>query len=200
VTLSKSQIDKLGERLRATEQPTAEDRELLAELLASHAKPFEDARTRVVTNVAGLGYVTGRLKSTPSIIDKLKRSPAMRLSRMQDLAGVRVIVNGGRTIQDQAVYEIRPAFTKSRVTNPGGVAMSRFYVLAYKRSVGQLLEMFESANATEAAGRREDWERKYNTGAESDVEVAMFNAADLDELKRTHSRYFRTLAEMTPTG
>jgi hypothetical protein len=78
--------------------------------------------------------------------------------------------------------------------------MSRFYVLAYRRSVGRLLEMYEAAAAPDAAARRTEWERKYDTAGNSDVEVAMFSASNLDELKKTHSRYFRTLAEMTPTG
>ncbi|MGE5047437.1 MAG: RelA/SpoT domain-containing protein [Deltaproteobacteria bacterium] len=114
MTLSSSQVDDLGERLRATDPPSAADRDLLAELLASYAKPLEDARTRIVTGVTGLGFVTGRLKSTPSIIDELKRSPATQLSGMEDLAGVRVVVNGGRAVQDVAAAGVRTVFPKSR--------------------------------------------------------------------------------------
>ena len=73
MTLSSSQVDDLGERLRATDSPTAADRDLLAQLLASYAKPLEDARTRIVTGLARPGFVTGRLKSTPSIIDELRQ-------------------------------------------------------------------------------------------------------------------------------
>jgi len=73
--------------------------------------------------------------------------------------------------------------------------MSRFFVLAYKRSEGRLLGIYESGGVQDAAARRATWEREYNTGAESDVEVAMFNSSSLDELKKTHSRYFRTLAK-----
>ena len=78
--------------------------------------------------------------------------------------------------------------------------MSRFYVLAYSRSTGRLLELVESVDAEDAMACRSEWDRSYCTAAGSDVEVAVFNASSLDELKRTHPRYFRTLAEMTPTG
>jgi ppGpp synthetase/RelA/SpoT-type nucleotidyltranferase len=114
VTLSKSQIDKLGERLRTTDEPSTADRDVLARLLASYASALEEVRTRI-DELAGFAQVTGRFKSTPSIIEKLKRNPKMQLSRVQDLAGVRGVLILGRVAQDFAVERVRELFPKSRV-------------------------------------------------------------------------------------
>ena len=73
--------------------------------------------------------------------------------------------------------------------------MTRFFVLAYKRSLGRLLELYEFDEDSAAYLRRMDLDLKYRP--DHDVEVSLLSAPTLDELKRTHSRYFRTLSEMT---
>ncbi len=88
-TLSKAQIDRLGERLRAQAFGEAELR-----LLDEYRRTFGSAYDRVVANVQRiLGVpVSGRpAKSTSSIIEKLNRE-SIRLSQMQDIAGCRAIV------------------------------------------------------------------------------------------------------------
>lgn len=72
--------------------------------------------------------------------------------------------------------------------------MTRHFVVAYKRSAGKLLELGEFDTAKEAHARRMELDLQYRT--DHDVEVAVLGSDSLDQLKRTHSRYFKTFAEI----
>jgi putative GTP pyrophosphokinase len=88
VALSKAQIDKLGERLKAGHPSAADLREL-----DDYRRSFSAAYETVIS-VARFGdkEPTGRAaKSTSAIIDKLRRE-TIRLSQIQDIAGCRVVV------------------------------------------------------------------------------------------------------------
>lgn len=105
-TLSKTQIDRLGERLRAQAFGEAELR-----LLDDYRRTFGLVYDRVVANVQRIiGVpVSGRpAKSTSSIIEKLNRE-SLRLSQMQDIAGCRAIVADLHQ-QDHAVKAIAREF------------------------------------------------------------------------------------------
>jgi ppGpp synthetase/RelA/SpoT-type nucleotidyltranferase len=105
-TLSKTQIDRLGERLRAQAFGEAELR-----LLDEYRRTFGPAYDRVVANVQRIiGVpVSGRpAKSTSSIIEKLNRE-SLRLSQMQDIAGCRAIV-ADLLQQDRAVNALEREF------------------------------------------------------------------------------------------
>jgi len=85
--LSRSQIDRLGERLKAG--ITTADIELLNE----YRESFRDAYVTVRNIVQSLTAVepSGRAaKSIPSIVAKLHRETT-RLSQMQDIAGLRIV-------------------------------------------------------------------------------------------------------------
>ncbi|HSN93122.1 MAG TPA: hypothetical protein VLS93_17965 [Anaeromyxobacteraceae bacterium] len=58
--------------------------------------------------------LTARQKNAQTIIDKLRLAPKMELSNMQDIAGARVIVAGGRRAQDEAVKEIVGRFQRHK--------------------------------------------------------------------------------------
>ncbi len=62
-----------------------------------HAHPSESLKTFLARKVKTLKFpspiVAQRLKRTPSIIGKLKRFPDMGLDRMQDIGGLRVVLN-----------------------------------------------------------------------------------------------------------
>ena len=78
--------------------------------------------------------------------------------------------------------------------------MNRYFVLAYKRSEGRLVEVpYETDTLAEASAQRERWERKYAT-PNGDVEIPLLVASNLEVLKKTHGRYFKTLRELTATG
>jgi putative GTP pyrophosphokinase len=87
--MSKTQVDRLGDRLRDGQVGEAELR-ALSEYRASFAPAyrtvFETIRDELVLDP------TGRpAKSTAAIIEKLRRE-SIRLTQMQDIAGLRVVV------------------------------------------------------------------------------------------------------------
>ena len=86
--LSKTQVDRLGQRLKDGSH-TEDDLRLLDEYRRSFAAAYEIVAGTLRKRGA---LPTGRLaKSTLSIVEKLRRE-SIRLSQMQDIAGCRVIV------------------------------------------------------------------------------------------------------------
>lgn len=108
---SKSQIDKLGDRLRHSTKISEED-------LAGYQKIREEyapALKHVQQELRGIGLEsTGRLKTLGTVVDKLRRE-GTRLSTIQDIAGTRIVVDGGLTNQDDVVDAISRAFPDHRV-------------------------------------------------------------------------------------
>lgn len=100
--MSRAQIDKLRERLKAGPTTTADLR-----LLDEYRQTFRTAYADVVAAVAALGFEpTGRpAKSTSAIIDKLRRE-SIRLTQIQDIAGCRIVVMD-RTEQDDVAARLR---------------------------------------------------------------------------------------------
>ena len=116
--LSKTQIDRLGDRLK--KGPPSEDD---LRLLVQFRRSFRTAYETVITTVRDRLHLkpTGRpAKSTSSIIEKLRRE-SIRLSQVQDIAGCRVIV-ADILAQDHTVAILRETFQEVRVmdrrTNP----------------------------------------------------------------------------------
>ncbi len=87
-SLSKTQIDKLGERLKKAEHSEDDLR-----LLDGYRSLFAAAYELALETIHKLGeFPTGRVaKTTQSISAKLRRE-SLRLSQMQDIAGCRIIV------------------------------------------------------------------------------------------------------------
>jgi ppGpp synthetase/RelA/SpoT-type nucleotidyltranferase len=109
--LSGSQVDKLGRRLRNAETPSIEDLQLLEQV----RRADEDARLEVVQTLLAEGLQgTSRLKTTSTIVEKLRRESTMHLSLMQDIAGVRLVIDGGRLDQDRVVERIHRLFPDAR--------------------------------------------------------------------------------------
>jgi putative GTP pyrophosphokinase len=110
--VSKTSIDALGERLRASNLADDDLRQLDA-----YRRTFADAYESVIGAVRGLGLEpTGRpAKSTSAIVAKLARE-TMRLSQMQDIAGCRLIVDDAVT-QDKVVHGLTSLFDKAVVSD-----------------------------------------------------------------------------------
>lgn len=108
--LSKTQIDRLGERLKGGSH-TENDLRLLDEYRSSFGEAYEV----VARTVRERGQSpTGRLaKSTQSIVEKLRRE-SIRLSQMQDIAGCRIVVTNVME-QGRVVAELRVAFPGASV-------------------------------------------------------------------------------------
>jgi ppGpp synthetase/RelA/SpoT-type nucleotidyltranferase len=109
---SKSQIDRLGDRLRADQHLDSD-----LELLDAFRSSFGEAQKAVVERLRGLGLnPAGRIaKTTPSIVAKLKRSD-IRLARIQDIAGCRIVVDNIAE-QDRVVGLVTSAFPKNRAVD-----------------------------------------------------------------------------------
>jgi putative GTP pyrophosphokinase len=109
--LSKTQIDRLGERLKKG-SPSEADLRLLDEYRLS----FGDAYNAIIRTIREKLQLepTGRPDKTPSsIVEKLRRE-SIRLSQIQDIAGCRVIVPDVFT-QDHTTAKLRDTFPESRV-------------------------------------------------------------------------------------
>ncbi len=112
---SKSKIDKAGEHLKdrtTTDENIIKSLGVLSNWRGVHAEPLDTfakvlkARSqRIDKNV----IVAQRLKRTPSILIKLKNHKTMRLSAMQDIGGLRAIVD-----TSVAVYKLLNLYKKSK--------------------------------------------------------------------------------------
>lgn len=102
--ITRSALDRLGKRL-CCDPVSAEDWVLFAEVLDAYQATLDDAQAIL----EGQGFEpTTRVKSTGTLVDKLSRGTSFK--SVQDVAGARVVVNGGRIDQDRAVGKIVKAF------------------------------------------------------------------------------------------
>jgi len=99
--ISKNKINKAGDIL-ITSDPSEEiyvnAYDLATQWRAAHAYPintFQSLLRKKIRegNYKGDPIVAQRLKRMPTIIDKLKRYPAMNLTTMQDIGGLRAVLN-----------------------------------------------------------------------------------------------------------
>jgi ppGpp synthetase/RelA/SpoT-type nucleotidyltranferase len=107
---SKTQIDRLGDRLRGGSHTESDLR-----LLDDYRRSFGEAYEAVLRTIRQHGKLpTGRLsKSTFSIVEKLRRE-SIRLSQMQDIAGCRVVV-ASVVEQEQFIASLRTVFPGASV-------------------------------------------------------------------------------------
>lgn len=109
--VSRTQIDRLGDRLRQGNITEADLR-----LLDEYRRSFTDAYEVVIGTIRNdLGLEpTGRpAKSTTSISDKLRRE-SIRLTQIQDIAGCRLIVSDIAN-QDQVVQSLTNLFEDTTI-------------------------------------------------------------------------------------
>lgn len=104
---SKNEANRLGKRLAAEAPLAAEDEDLLEEILSAYFEAQKIAQDRL----ARLGLqATGRVKETPTLKEKLRKQSTMQLLSLDDVAGVRMVLHGGRKAQDRAVAAILMEF------------------------------------------------------------------------------------------
>jgi Region found in RelA / SpoT proteins len=96
--MSKSALDRLGRKLAADAAVSDDELDQLADVVRAYQVVLDDVKAQLVA----LGFEpTTRVKTTGTLVDKLRREHGMRLSRVQDLAGARILVPGRRE-QDEA--------------------------------------------------------------------------------------------------
>lgn len=111
--MTRTQIDRLGERLRSGIVSEADLR-----MLEEYRRSFAGAYEKVVNGIRqrlGMEPAGRPAKSTQSIIEKLRRE-SIRLSQVQDIAGCRVVVDDIYA-QNQTVKHLIKAFHKTIVVD-----------------------------------------------------------------------------------
>lgn len=118
VDFSNKQINKYGELLRTSKKTDSQEYKEATKNIdswrASHLYPMNTFRTtlsrktRQYRNI----IIAQRLKRMPTIIAKLKRQPKMQLSTMQDIGGLRAIVNN----LDE-VYALEKYYASARLSH-----------------------------------------------------------------------------------
>src|SRR5579859_3321960 len=106
--VTKGELNRLGNRLIESQEPSEADLGDLAPVLAY----YQDVLENVKAHLRELGFApTGRVKTITTMLDKLRRTQGMGLSRMQDVAGARIRVTN-IAAQDEAKATITEFFAK----------------------------------------------------------------------------------------
>ena len=140
---SKGQIDRAGRTLRRAmtgdEPPPSVDEVVEATIVVdafrrAHGTPMSSARASLRSCISSEGLVaeelSQRLKRMPTIVDKLRRLPTMKLSAMQDLGGCRAVL-----ASQTEVARVRERFMSNSIQRNGVPDTVRDYV-AQPRSSG----------------------------------------------------------------
>ncbi len=110
--LTTAQVDRLGERLRAGDQISEADLISLQGFRAEHEEALVEVQRRIERALPGIDQ-TARIKTIQTLVDKLRRQPT-KLSRVQDIAGVRIVQEMDLTEQDQIVNALQGEFPPAR--------------------------------------------------------------------------------------
>ena len=103
MALSNSQVTRLGDRLRQGMIEEA-DLSLLDEFRQTFSHLDEQAYPMIqgaLSSRADCTLTKRKRKTQQSIVDKLNRQPNLRLPQMQDIAGCRIVVQGGSQAAQQ---------------------------------------------------------------------------------------------------
>lgn len=111
--LSTAQVDRLGLRLRTSVEISEADLASLQAFRAEHEEALVDVQTRIETALPGIDQ-TARIKTIQTLHDKLRRQPT-KLSRIQDIAGVRIVRDMDLNDQDALVRALTIEFPGARV-------------------------------------------------------------------------------------
>ncbi len=112
--MTNSQIHKLGKKLR--KNPTEEDLKRLDEFRRTYDEIDNKANSLVrelLEKQKGYNYTPRKRKTQQSIIAKLRRSPNMALYSMQDVAGCRIVLEGGISSANKIIAILDEGFTQS---------------------------------------------------------------------------------------
>lgn len=201
---SKSQIDRLGDRLRKGDISEPDLR-----LLDRYRRSFTDAYEEVVGQIREqLGLEpTGRpAKSTTSISDKLRRE-SIRLSQIQDIAGCRVIVPDVLT-QGEVVARLNALFDKlivvDRRERPSHGYRAVHVIVAHS---GKLIEVQVRtalqhlwAELSEKLSDVVDIAIKYGGGDEDVVKILVVMSETIKGQEAKESRLLMSLSTDDPQG
>ena len=101
---SKGEVNRAGRTLLTPDtESQIKAKIILDNWRACHAAPlnsFQISLKRKLSKIDEKCLVSQRLKRTPSILSKLKRNPGMQLARMQDIGGIRAIVDNMKKVRE----------------------------------------------------------------------------------------------------
>ena len=107
---TKSSVRKAGDKLKDPSLDHTEALEVLSTWRALHSYPINTFQATLRRKVEALGLkkaiIAQRLKRLPSIISKLQRINGMKLDRMQDIGGVRIVLSSTKDVY--ALYDNLP--------------------------------------------------------------------------------------------
>lgn len=110
--LTNSALQALGKRWRE-DRASAEDMARIRSFIIGHLDPMR----KVSDAVQRLGFApSSRLKTEQTLLMKLNRNHA-RLSTIDDIAGVRVVLPGGLAQQDELAQRLVEEFPEARVVD-----------------------------------------------------------------------------------
>lgn len=116
--ISIAATNRVGRRIRH-DGLTPANREALELVLQDAFNALNDVSVILRRDVSDVAF-TPRLKTLGTIVEKLEREPTMALSRMRDVAGIRLVDDMSRLEQDVLVQRIREALG-------GGTIVDRRY-------------------------------------------------------------------------
>ncbi len=185
--MTKTQIDRLGDRLR---QGHVSEEDL--RLLESYRRSFADAYDWVTQAIRAKLHIetTGRAKTTDSITEQLRRE-SIRLPQIQDIAGCRVTVPNIRE-QDSVVSLLQQLFVGAEVVDRRKAPSHGYRAVHVIATVGgKLIEIqvrtarqHQWAELSEKLSDVIDPAIKYGGGDDEDAEDALHNMVTLS--RRRH--------------
>ena len=113
--LSNTQVTKLGDRLRSSD-PSDDDLVMLDKFRQTFSEVDERAYKiiqQVMTGQAGITLTKRKRKTQQSIVDKLRRQSNLRLPQMQDIAGCRIVAEGGSAFVEKIKSVLVAAFDQA---------------------------------------------------------------------------------------
>lgn len=146
---SKSRVNRAGDHVRAG-SPTAEDLAIIDEWRAAHRAVLNTFQAILRTRTRGTNItVAQRHKRKRTIFDKLTRHPDMQLSRMDDVAGCRLIFRNIKELED-----FRAKFFKARFNHRRRNEPDRYDYIKRPKSTGyrSIHDVYEY-NVRSVAGR-----------------------------------------------
>lgn len=190
--LSGGAIDRLGDRLRLATDVALQDLAMLQQLRREYDDALATTRSAIVDAVPDLSP-TSRLKTVQTLVGKLQREERMALSRVQDIAGLRIVRKMSLAEQDSLTETIVRVFPDAKVVDrrakPSfGYRAVHVVVKVDGRPVEIQLRTHLQDRWAQIVERMADhWGRNIRYGAEPDEPaaiVARYTRAEVVEMAR----------------
>ncbi|MBK6972019.1 MAG: RelA/SpoT domain-containing protein [Sterolibacteriaceae bacterium] len=128
---SKSRVNRAGDNVR-TEIASAEDLQVIDEWRAAHRSVLNTFQAILRNRTRDTGItVAQRHKRKRTIFDKLHRLPGMRLSRMDDVAGCRLIFKNLK-----ALNSFRADFHRARFNHKRRNELNKYDYIKHPKDTG----------------------------------------------------------------